>query len=284
MPVKAWLNGKLVTEEGGIGIADRGLLFGDGLFETVRVYSGRPFAWEEHRERLLAGCRRLGIPCPAEITTGVDALLRATALREGSLRVTVTRGEALRRGLLPAPGAAPTVLITAQDGRPYQESAYRRGFTAVTVSFPRNRLSPLAGLKSLNALENILGRLEASAAGADEGLFVNDRGELTEGTVSNLFIIPGDGSLVTPGRESGLLPGIARGLVLRMAPALGLAVREAAVGPERLLAAAEAFLTNSLLEVMPLVSFDGRPIGSGRPGTLTASLRLRYRSVCQVEE
>ncbi len=151
----------------------------------------------------------------------------------------------------------------------------------MTVSFPRNHLSPLVGLKSLNSLENILGRREAAAAGADEGLFFNIRGDLAEGTVSNVFLLQEGGRLVTPPVGSGLLPGIAREIVLAVGGALGLTVSEETVARHDFQSAREAWLTNSLLEVMPLVSLDGVPIGHGRPGEIAFKARQAYREYVQ---
>ncbi|NPV30399.1 MAG: hypothetical protein HPY58_12290 [Firmicutes bacterium] len=278
MPGFAWVRGRLVPENApSLGIGERGFLYGDGLFETVRVYRGKPFAWRRHLARLAAGCQVLQIPFPGEeLKTGVEALLEASGLAEGSLRVTVARGES-PRGLLSPPGIKPTVVITAHPGEPYPPAAYARGFRAATVSFPRNHLSPLVRLKSLNYLENVLGRREAAAAGADEGIFLNIKGEVAEGTISNVFLVFQGRSIITPHPESGLLPGITREIVLSLAGELGFSVAEKIVLPEDFRKAEEAFLTSSLLEVMPLVSLDGFPIGSGRPGPAAVSLRAAYQ-------
>jgi branched-chain amino acid aminotransferase len=273
-----WLNGKLSEASVAVlHVSERGFLFGDGLMETLRIYDGRPWAMAEHRQRLAAGCAALGIDCPlAEIDTGLATLLSAAGLGEGSARITVTRGQALRRGLLGTPGVSPTLLITAVPGQPYHAEAYQCGFQAVTVSFPRNQHSPIVNLKTLNCLENILGRNEAQVAGADEGIFNNLDGELAEGTVSNLFLVYQEGRLVTPPVACGLLPGIARQNVLELAPEIGLEACEEVIRPGNLGQAGEAFLTNSLMEVMPLVSLDGIKIGSGRPGPVARHLRQAY--------
>ncbi|MDH7577683.1 MAG: aminotransferase class IV [Bacillota bacterium] len=279
MPGFAWVNGRLVPETGPcLGIKERGFLYGDGLFETVRVYRGKPFAWRRHRARLAAGCEALKIPDPGEeLEVGMRTLLEAWGITGGSIRITVTRGEA-PRGLLAPPETEPTVVITAHPGEPYPAAAYARGFRAVTVSFSRNHLSPLVRLKSLNYLENILGRQEAAAAGADEGIFLNLKGEVTEGTFSNIFLVFGRDSVVTPPPESGLLPGITREIILFLAGELGFSVAEKTILPQDFEKAREAFLTNSLFEVMPLIALDGAPIGAGRPGPVAGSLRGAYRN------
>ncbi len=178
--------------------------------------------------------------------------------------------------MLAGASGPPTVVVAGFPGDPYPPESYARGFRAVTVSFPRNPDSPLVRLKSLNFLENILGRKEAAAAGADEGIFLNTRGEVTEGTVSNVFLVDSRGRLVTPHPASGLLPGITREVVVELARDLGLEVAEEVVLPEQLRAAREAFLTNSLLGVMPLVALDGAAVGAGRPGEVTRALARAY--------
>lgn len=292
MPGLTWVNGRLVSPgELCLEAGERGFLYGDGLFETVRLYDGRALIWPRHADRLAAGCRVLGIPYPEqEIDAGLQTIL--AALREagtpagdsaGSLRLTVTRGSNPpgARGALPSQALHPTVMITAKTGEPYPPEAYRNGQRAITVSFPRSHLSPLVCLKSLNYLENILGRQEAAAAGADEGIFFNLQGELTEGTVSNIFLLFDDGRLVTPPVGSGLLPGIAREIVLSLGGCLGLAVQESVVTRQDLQQAREAWLTNSLLEVMPLISLDNVPIWNGHPGEFAARMRQAYRDCVQ---
>jgi branched-subunit amino acid aminotransferase/4-amino-4-deoxychorismate lyase len=169
------------------------------------------------------------------------------------------------------------VVITANPGEPYPPDAYRSGQRAVTVSFPRNDLSPLVRLKSLNCLENVLGRREAAAGGADEGIFFNTRGDLAEGTASNVFLLFEDGRLVTPPAASGLLPGIAREIVLSVAKDLGLQAVVRTVSRRDIENAREVWLTNSLIEVMPLVSLDGVPVGEGRPGEFASRARQACR-------
>ncbi len=244
MSACAWVNGSFVSgDEPCLGFRERGFLYGDGLFETVRVYQGKPFALKQHLARLREGCQVLKIPYPREEVE--------KGLRE--------------------------VVISADVGEPYPQEFYGRGFRAVTVSFPRSQFSPLVSLKSLNFLENVLGRLEAAARGADEGIFLNLRGEVAEGTISNLFLVFPGNLIITPPLESGILPGITREIVIRLARERGFVLEEKAVFPEDFRRAKEAFLTNSLLEVMPLVAVDGREIGSGKPGCVALFLRKAYQ-------
>lgn len=292
MPGLIWVNGRLVAPgEPCLEAGERGFLYGDGLFETVRLYDNRLFAWPQHAGRLAAGCRMLGIPYPEqEIAAGLQTALAAlhpagtaTGNDAGSLRLTVTRGAHPpgARGVLPAIRLKPTVVITATLGEPYRPAVYRSGLRAITVSFPRNHRSPVVGLKSLNYLENILGRREAAVAGADEGIFFNLKGELAEGAASNIFLLLDGKRLVTPATASGLLPGIAREIVLSLVGSLGLTVSESAVTHQDLREAREAWLTNSLLEVAPLVSLDKAPIGDGRPGDIAFLARQAYRQYVQ---
>lgn len=275
MPGIAWVNGEIgdLTHPR-FGVRERGFLYGDGVFETLRLRDGLPQDWEEHRQRLCQGCSALKIPCPRDdVEAGVAEV--AARIGNGVLRVTVTRGES-PRGLLPHPDGRPTVVVFGQDEEPYPGDVYERGMHACLISFPRNHLSPLVRLKSLNCLENILGRLEAAAAGAQEGIFCNMLGEVAEGTTSNVFIVLEE-RIVTPSPDSGLLPGIMRAKVISLAGELRIPVAEGRVLPGDLLRAQEAFLTNSLMGIMPLVSVAGRKVGKGSPGPVTELLRRKLR-------
>lgn len=274
-----WLNGALLPlEQAAFPPADRGLLYGDGLFETVRVYAGLPFRLQEHLERLENGARFLELPLlfsVNETALAAHTLITANAVRAGVLRLLLTGGSG-QGGIWPRPGS-PSLCIMAAEGVPYREEQYRRGFRAAMISFPRNEASPLSRLKTLSFLENVIGRREALARGCDEGLFVNRQGLLAEGTTSNLFLVTGN-SLVTPPLACGLLPGVTRKAILELATERGLEVRLEAFSPADLLEASEAFLTASLLEIMPLVEVEGKPIGTGSPGTVTNELRASYRA------
>lgn len=283
MPAEAyaWLNGKMVPErEAAVSLADRGVLFGDGLFETLRAYNGNVFRLLRHLARLEAGAAALSIPlpCPTEaLAEAVAETLHANRLGNASVRLTLTRG--------PGPGIQlplspePTLFITA---RALTVDRAGQPCTAHVVSFPRNERSPLVRLKTLNYLECVLGREEARRAGADEGLFRNRRGSLTEGAASNLFLVR-EGVLFTADEDSGLLPGITREAILELASTLGIPRRVSPVAMTVLGTATEAFLTNTLIEVAPLVAVDGRPVGSGEPGPVTRRLAEAYRDLVRSE-
>lgn len=272
----AWVNGNFVDSlKPSLGVQDRGFLYGDGLFETIRLRNNKPRYWKEHLARLSNGCAVLNLNFPMDkICTGMEEVSRQ--LRNGVLRLTVTRGEQPGRGFLPDGNADPTVVITGYTGAPYPEELYKQGFSGCLISFPRNHLSPLVKLKSLNCLENVLGKMET--AGADEGIFSNYLGEIAEGTASNIFLVI-KGELLTPPPECGLLPGIMRAQVLLLAEKLGINAVQAKFYPQDFRRAEESFLTNSLLGVMPLVSVNGYPVGKGRPGPATEMLRRELQKI-----
>ena len=262
---------------------NRGLLYGDGLFETLRAYSGRVFRLEQHLNRLAEGLQVLRIePCPqaADIERAVYELLKRNKLSDASIRITLFRGGS--EGPEPQQGIAPALLITARPVAYYREEDYAQGFRVHLVSPRRNSYSPLSRIKSINYLDNILGRLEARDNNAQEALFMNSNGWVAEGATANIFMIK-DTTLITPPLDARILPGITRAAVLEIAQRGSREVTEEAFSPEELLRADEAFLTNSLMEIMPLVMVNEHPVGSGIPGPLTRELHQRYRKLVTEE-
>lgn len=262
------VNGSLIEAgAASVDVLDRGFLYGYGLFETVRVEGGQPLLLDEHLERLARGARELEMVLPSD-TGGMARMVYDTisfnGIVRGALRLTLTAGPEVGEGL-------GVLVITAQHGLRYRAELYGTGIVAGFLDTPRNERSPLVKLKSLNYLENYLGRREARRRGWDEGLFINTAGYLAEGTVSNVFLVV-RGRLVTPDVDSGILPGVTRRLVLEEARSRGLEVMERPVRPEELLDAEESFVTNALMGVMPLVSVGGRPVGRGKPGPVTELL------------
>ena len=268
-----YLNGELVAaEQAALPALDRGLLYGYGLFETMRSYSGRVFRLAEHYRRLEAGAELLAIPVPltlAALEEAVDTTLARNGLAGAYVRLTVTAGP---------DGGRASVLLTAREVTEYPPELHRRGMAAVVSAVRRNETSPLARVKSLNCLDNLLAREEARRSGAGEALLLNTREFIAEGAASNVFLVR-NGTLVTPGVEAGALPGITRQAVLELAGEEGIEVVETSLALAELAGAGEAFLTNSVMEVMPLVSVDGRPVGPGSPGPLTERLARRYRDL-----
>jgi len=258
---------------------NRGLLYGDGLFETMRAYGGRVFRLSQHLERLAEGLLVLRIePCwPARtIERAVYELLDRNKLSEASIRLTLFRGDG--EGFEPQNDRASSLLISARQFGNYRAEDYAQGFRVHMVSLRRNLYSPLSRIKSINYLDNILGRFEARDNNAQEALFLNSNGWVAEGATANIFMLKNK-TLITPPADAGILPGITRAAVLEIARSINWAVQEQTFSPEELLRSDEAFLTNSLMEIMPLVMVHERPVGSGIPGPLTKALHQHYREL-----
>src|SRR3990172_11152820 len=239
----------------------------------MRSYGGRVFRLAEHYRRLAAGADLLAMPAPlplAALEEAVEAPLARNGLAGAYLRLTLTAGE--------AEGGGPSVVLFAREVTEYPPEVRERGMAAVISAVRRNETSPLARVKSLNYLDNLLAREEARRSGAGEALLLNTQDFIAEGAASNVFLVR-NGTLVTPGVEAGALPGITRPAVLELAGEEGIEVVETSLPLAGLAGADEAFLTNSVMEVMPLVSVDGRPVGPGRPGPLTERLARRYRDL-----
>lgn len=278
-----YLNGSLLPRsQASISALDYGFLYGFGLFETMRAYTGHVFRLDRHLNRLAHSAEILGIP--AETPALKDAVmetLHANNLSDARIRITVSIGEG---GMVPDPGTCsqPTVLVTAAEYKPYPEEVYQRGFRAIVSSIRRNSQSPLSRLKSASYLESMLARQEAREAGADEAICLNEKGLLAEASMCNVFLVA-DSTIKTPGQESGILPGITREVVLELASQLSIKTGEQDITLDELLQAQEAFLTNSVMEVMPLIEIDGKPIGSGVPGPVTQKLIAAYKELVSAE-
>lgn len=240
-----WLNGALVDAAAArIAPGDRGFTLGDGLFETLAVRHGAPQRLEAHLARLATGAQVIGLPLPAfDLPAIAAALLTANGLADAVLRLTVTRGEG-PRGVLPPAAPTPTLLVTAAALAPPAAPA-RLCVARVTR---RNEHSPLARIKSLNYLDNILARQEGQQRGCDDALLLNTRGGVAESTIANVFVVR-DGALLTPPVADGALPGVMRGALLARG------AREAALTPEDLAQASEVFLTSSL-GIRPVAAVD----------------------------
>lgn len=275
-----WLDGEVVAaDEARVSALDRGLLYGDGVFETIRVYGGAPFRLGAHIDRLAAGARALGIRLThsaEDLRVAVVETPAAGGLADAYVRITVTRGVGGAPGDLNSTPAA-TVMILARPFHPHPPELAERGARAQLSTVRRNDTSPLCNLKTLNYLDNLLARAQAREAGFDEAIMLNTRGNVAEGTASNLFIVRA-GDILTPPVSDGVLPGITRAAVMAIADA-----REESFAPDDLLGADEAFLTNSLIEVLPLVGLDDAAIGPGVPGPVTLEIAAAYRSLVAAE-
>ncbi|MBI3387390.1 MAG: aminotransferase class IV [Deltaproteobacteria bacterium] len=275
-----YVNGHVVPAAGArVSVFDRGFLYGDGLFETMRSYRGALFGLSEHLARLRASARWLRIPVPSiDWSRAIERLLRRNdwLVGDAAVRITLTRGPG-RPGLLPPAAVTPTVLIVATMIGLEVARAQRRGARVTLLPFAR--AGATAGHKTLDYVPAILGRMQAQRVNAFEALYVTPRGHVTEGTTSNLFVVR-RGALLTPPLDStaGVLPGVTRRLVMDLARTLTLRVRECRVPVRELLAAEEAFCTSSVVEIVPIVRVDNRPIADGRCGALTRQLQLGYRA------
>ncbi|MGQ9532111.1 MAG: aminotransferase class IV [Desulfotomaculales bacterium] len=275
-----YLNGRLVPADGArVSAADRGFLYGDGVFETLRAYGGRPFQLTEHVARLYRSASLMGLELPwppGAVREAVEATIEANKLAEAYVRITVTRGEGL--GIEPPTAAKPTLVVHTRP-LAIDPQVYQKGIAAVVVRTRRNLPAavPLEA-KSLNFLNNILAYREARAMGAQEAIMLNAEGAVAEGSVSNLFVVV-QGKVLTPSMEAGIFPGLARETVLRLAREMGQPVEERLFGPDMLLSADEVFLTNSVREVVPVVRVNGSAIGEGRPGRVTRLLLDAYRAL-----
>jgi len=282
-----WWNGALrPISRIAISPFDRGLLLGDGLFETIRAYDGHLFRLADHLARLARGAAILGIALPPDLAAAVPATLAANGWGDAVLRLTVTRGAAPpeRGGLLLDPAPPPTVLVTGRSlaaGPPYPAHFYTLGLRLATVGPPRNEWSPLTRCKTLHYGDQILARQAAAQQGADEALQCNTAGWVVGASVANLFLVV-EGRLITPSADSGCLPGITRAVLLELAAGLGIPCIERLVAPAEVAAAAEVFLSNTLLEVAPVCALNGRLLGSGSgSGPITARLAAALRAATQ---
>lgn len=282
MGLKIYLGGKLVDEaDAKISVFDHGLLYGDGVFEGIRVYDGRVFLHQQHIDRLYESAKaiRLVIPMkPAEMIAAVEETVKANRIGDGYIRLVVTRG-AGSLGLDIRKTANPQVIIIADTITLYPPETYTKGMHLVTASTIRNHPGALSPrIKSLNYLNNILARIEGTDAGMVEALMLNHKGEVAECTGDNIFIVKG-GVLRTPSADSGILEGITRNAVIKLAREAGYQVEECALTRHDLYVADEMFLTGTAAEVVAVVKLDGRAIGSGEPGPVTKDLLERFRKL-----
>jgi len=277
-----YLNGSLLpVSQARLSPSDYGFLYGYGLFETMRAYSGRIFRVEKHLARLSRSAKLLGIDLRSDIPDLEKALyntLQANNLSNARIRLTLSGGEGEPvPDLLPQ---NPTVIIVARRYTPYPPQVYQQGFKAIVSRIRRNTQSPASVIKSLNYLDNLLARRETKLAGADEAILLNERGFLAEGSMSNIFLVS-DNTLLTPSEDSGILPGITRGVILELVPSMDMKTIERKIALKELLQADEAFFTNSLIEIMPLTQVNGQNIGSGRAGTVTQRLIAAYKELVE---
>lgn len=276
-----YLNGDFLSkEEAKISVLDRGFLYGDGLFETMRAYSGRVFMLGEHLSRLFDSLDKLRIPLKKdreELKSAIDRLIKLNRLSDAYIRLTVSRG--LHRGTLTFNDSYdPTIVIMAKELSLYPQEYYAQGVKVIISDIRQNSFSPLSQHKSLCYLNSILAKEEARIKGAFEAILLNSEGEVTEGATSNIFIAK-SGKIFTPPVSSHILPGVTREAVLGIIPKLQLKVAEKRITSEELFTSDEVFLTNSIMEVMPVVEANDKKIRDGSPGPVCKRIAEAYRGL-----
>jgi branched-chain amino acid aminotransferase len=279
---KIYVDGKFYSEANAkISVFDHGLLYGDGIFEGIRFYNGRVFRLEEHLERLWDSARSICLEVPIsmrEMTEAVLETIRQNDLRDGYIRLLVTRGIG-NLGLNPVQCKHPSVIIIAATIALYHENFYRKGLTVVTCATRRSNPAALnPAVKSLNYLNNVMARIEANLAGADEALMLNDAGNVAECTADNVFIVK-RGQIFTPPITAGALRGITRSIVFEIAAELGIKITETDITRHDVFIADECFLTGTAAEIIPVVKADGRLIRNGKPGSITTRTMARFREM-----
>jgi branched-chain amino acid aminotransferase len=272
-----YLNGKIVpAKEAVVSVFDHGFLYGDGIYETIRVYDRVIFMLEEHLGRLYRSASMLGLTLPFEIDSlkiSIYETLIANALRNAYIRLTVSRGHG-PIGLDPDLCPEPTTVIIAQELKEYPRAFYEKGINLIITETRRNIKEAInPKIKSLNFLNNILAKLEAKKRDAYEAIMLNAYGKLAEGSISNVFFYK-DGVLCTPSLECGILDGITRGFVIELAMREDLKIKEGEFTKEDIYSAAEVFITNTTLEVMPVSKVDDQVYAVGN---ITKLLHKAYR-------
>ncbi|CCW08060.1 MULTISPECIES: branched-chain-amino-acid transaminase [Bacillus] len=277
-----FLNGEFVPkDEAKVSVYDHGYLYGDGVFEGIRVYSGNVFRLREHLVRLYESAKSILLEIPYsldEVTNIVVETIRQNKLSNGYIRLVVSRG-AGNLGLDPDSCKKPNVVVIAEQLSLFPQEYYENGIPVVTVATRRNRpdvLSPQ--VKSLNYLNNILVRIEAKLAGVQEALMLNDQGYVAEGSGDNVFIVKGN-KLITPPSSAGALEGITRNAILEIGEKLGYDVREELFTRHDVYVADEVFLTGTAAEVIAVTTVDGRTIGLGQTGPHTNRLLEEFRKL-----
>lgn len=284
--MKIYLDGQFVDESAAkISVFDHGLLYGDGVFEGIRLYEGNIFRLEEHLERLEYSARAIALKMPwsrAELAEATCETCRINGLKDGYIRLVVTRGVG-DLGLSPWLCPKPSIFIIAAKIALYPPEHYTTGLTLVTVA--TRRINPAAlppTVKSLNYLNNILAKIEARQAGCLEAIMLNDQGYVAECTGDNIFVVH-KGEILTPAASQGALKGITRDTIFEIAKEIGVPMREANLTRYDVWVADECFLTGTAAEVIPVVKLDSREIGDGKPGPITARVLEGFRRRCLTE-
>jgi branched-chain amino acid aminotransferase len=284
MSLKIYINGKYFDKEDAkISVYDHGLLYGDGVFEGIRVYGGKVFRHSEHLDRLWESAKSIALVIPmtkAEMTKAVEDTLAANGIKDGYIRLVITRGIGTL-GLDPNRCGTPQVIIITDSIALYPAEYYEKGLEIITSSVQRTHPAALSPrIKSLNYLNNILAKIEGIRSGCVEALMLNHKGEVAECTGDNVFVIR-RGRILTPPNDAGILEGVTRDAVMQLAREIGIEVCETALTKHDIYVADECFLTGTAAEVIPVTKIDGREIGDGAPGPITRELMTRFHKLAR---
>ncbi len=281
MPYAIFLNNAIIEEaEGYLSTLDRGFLYGDGIFETLRTYHKKPLRLEEHITRLTNSAEYFDIPFnypPDQIYQIIQQLLARNNLDDAYIRMTLSRGPGAH-GIIPSGTCNPTFVIHTRPLTAYPASLYEMGISLVISRIRRSTTCPLSNHKTLNFLENYLVKKEAVEKGAHDSLILNTDNHVTECSVSNIFIVEKN-SVVTPSLNTNILPGITRKIILELCRENNIQSSEELLRPERIFSADEVFVTNSLMEILPVSKIEGKSIGRSIPGNMTRFLHIKYREL-----
>jgi branched-chain amino acid aminotransferase len=275
MALQVWIDGKFYNKEDAkISVYDHGLLYGDGVFEGIRVYRGKIFECEAHLRRLFDSAKAICLKCPhsaEQLKSAMEETVRTNGFSDCYIRLVITRGVGYL-GLNPNKCPTPSVIIIADTIELYPQEMYSNGMSIITASVVRNHPNALSPrVKSLNYLNNILAKIEAADANVPEALMLNQEGNVAECTADNIFIVQ-DGQVLTPGTADGILEGVTRKVIIQLCQKLSIGCAEKTIQRHDLYIADECFLTGTGAEVIPVTRIDGRVIGRGQPGPVTRKI------------
>jgi branched-chain amino acid aminotransferase len=279
-----YVNGQITApSKARISALDRGFLYGDALFETMRAYGGKIFRLDQHLARLSSSATFLGFDLsllPEPLEAAVRRTLTESRLTDAYVRLTVSRGTG--SGLVPSAHDVPTVMVAVKRFTPYPAHLYERGAELIISSYRRDESSPLSNHKITSYLIAILAKQEAAAAHRDDAMLLNNKGDVAEATVANVFVVK-DGRVITPPVSAGILPGITRAVVIEICRDSRIPCAEENITPDQLTTADEVFLTNTLMEIMPVRRVGDTPIDSVASGPAIRQIASTYRRLVTVE-
>ncbi|MEA3493860.1 MAG: branched-chain-amino-acid transaminase [Candidatus Margulisiibacteriota bacterium] len=273
--MKIFIDGKIIpSEKATISVFDRGLFYGDGVFESLRTYNGKAFQLDEHLKRLVKGTKSLKIRLPYSIKQLKQAVVKTIAankFEESYIKIIVTRGKSMGHGLDPrnVEGKA-TLIIIVEKQKVFSQKIYSSGWKAIISSVKKANV-PISKIKSLNYLDNILAKIEANKTGANEAILLDEKGNIAEGTISNIFIVK-HGTIYTPPADSPILPGLTRKLTIKLARQSAFKIIEKVISPKELYTADECFITFSGAGVVPITRIWNKKISKGKCGPITSGL------------